>query len=278
MACFEKQFVQETISLQTRRSVQSRGSGLDSWPRDPAPGAGGPAALPRDEAEHWTAEEVLRWGFERFSHDIAIASAFGAEGMVLIDLASRLRANFRVFTLDTGFFFPETYALIERVEREYGVHVERCHPRLSPAQQAQAHGDALWRRDPDHCCGMRKIEPLKEKLRELAAWTTAIRREQTRARANVSKIEWDSKFELVKLNPIADWTHDQVWSYIRANQVPYNPLHDRQYPSIGCTHCTRPVRIGEGLRAGRWAGSSRTECGLHTRDGLGGVTAPALGR
>jgi len=223
-------------------------------------------SLPRDEAERWSPEQVLRWGFERFGRDIAIASAFGAEGIVLIDIAARIRGDFRVFTLDTGFFFPETYALIESVERRYGIRVERCRPALSPAEQARLHGEALWKRQPDRCCAIRKVEPLKAKLAELSAWIAALRREQTAARANVAKIEWDSKFDLVKLNPLADWTHDQVWEYIRAHHVPYNPLHDHGYPSIGCTHCTRPVRIGEDLRDGRWSGFAKTECGLHTRD------------
>ncbi len=222
--------------------------------------------LPRDGAEDWSAEQVLRWGFERFGRDIAIASAFGAEGMVLIDLASKLRSGFRVFTLDTDFFFPETYALIEKVENRYGIQVERCRPNLSPAEQARAHGERLWSRDPDKCCRLRKVEPLRRKLSMLAAWVVAIRREQTQARAGISKIEWDAKFDMVKLNPLADWTHEQVWEYIQTHSVPYNPLHDRNYPSIGCTHCTRPVRTGDDPRAGRWAGFAKTECGLHTRD------------
>jgi phosphoadenosine phosphosulfate reductase len=227
-------------------------------------------SLPRGEAERWSAQDVLHWGFERFGRDIAIASAFGAEGMVLIDLAARLRSGFRVFTLDTGFFFPETYALIETVERRYHIRVERCRPQLTADEQARIHGEALWSRDPDLCCGLRKVEPLKEKLKGLSAWVAAVRRQQTAARANVSKIEWDARFEIVKLNPLADWTHERVWDYIRANHVPYNPLHDRSYPSIGCTHCTRPVRAGEDDRAGRWAGFTKTECGLHAREASAG--------
>ncbi|HEV2423530.1 MAG TPA: phosphoadenylyl-sulfate reductase [Terriglobia bacterium] len=222
-------------------------------------------SLPRDEAERWSPEQVLRWGFERFGRDIAIASGFGAEGIVLIDIAARIKSDFRVFTLDTGFFFPETYALIEKVERRYGIRVERCRPALSPAEQARRYGEALWTRQPDKCCAIRKVDPLKAKLVELSAWVAAIRREQTAARANAAKVEWDAKFDLVKLNPLADWTHNQVWEYIRKHRVPHNPLHDRGYPSIGCTHCTRPVRIGEDLRAGRWSGFGKTECGLHTR-------------
>jgi len=225
------------------------------------------AALETDlpEAEGWSAEEVLRWGFKRFSPHIAIASGFGAEGIVLIDLASRIRPDFRVFTLDTDLFFPATYELIERVERKYGINVERNRSRLTLVEQARAHGDALWARDPDRCCNLRKVEPLRRKLRELCAWASAIRREQTAARAGTPKIHWDAKFNLVKLSPLADWNEQEVWDYIRANDVPYNPLHDENYPSIGCTHCTRPVRIGEDSRAGRWAGFQKTECGLHAR-------------
>jgi phosphoadenosine phosphosulfate reductase len=171
-----------------------------------------------------------------------------------------------VFTLDTGFFFPETYELIEKVERRYSIQVEACRSVISPAEQASVYGDALWAVDPDRCCRLRKVEPLKQKLGELTAWVTAIRRDQTRARARTPKILWDARFELVKLNPLADWTLNQVWDYIGAHQVPYNPLHDRNYWSIGCTHCTRPVQIGEDPRAGRWAGFQKTECGLHTRE------------
>ena len=216
------------------------------------------------QAEHWNAEEVLNWGFERFGSGLAIASAFGAEGMVLIDLASRLRPDFRVFTLDTGFFFPETYALIDEVERRYGITVERVRPALTPAGQALRFGEALWSRDPQRCCELRKLEPLGRKLSELEAWVSAIRRDQTQARAWTPKLERDARFNLVKMNPLADWTWQEVWEYVRANGVPYNPLHDRNYPSIGCTHCTRAIAPGESLRAGRWPGFEKTECGLHS--------------
>lgn len=218
------------------------------------------------EAEAWSAEEALRWGLARFEPQVALASSFGAEDVVLIDLAARLRAGFRVFTLDTDFLFPETYALIEQVQRRYGIRVERCRSLLTPEEQAGAHGAALWSRDPNLCCELRKVEPLKKKLAELQAWATGIRREQAPTRAGTGKLEWDARFGLVKLNPLADWTWRQVWDYIRDRQVPYNPLHDRHYPSIGCTHCTRPVLPGEDLRAGRWAGFAKTECGLHGRE------------
>jgi len=221
--------------------------------------------FPHVEAESWSAEDVLCWGLDRFHPRIALASGFGAEGMVLIDLAVRIHSGLRVLTLDTGFFFPETYTLIERVERRYGIRVERCRPELTPEEQAEAYGEELWARDPDRCCRLRKVEPLQRALQGLDAWITAIRRDQTAARAHARKIEWDRRFGLVKLNPIADWTWEQVWTYVRVHQVPYNPLHDRSYPSIGCTHCTRPVRSNEHLRAGRWSGLQKTECGLHVR-------------
>jgi phosphoadenosine phosphosulfate reductase len=214
-------------------------------------------------AEQWTAEEVLRWAFTTFRKDIAMASGFGVEGMALIDIASRVVPDLKVFTLDTEFLFPETYDLIDRVEKRYGMKVERVYSPLTPEEQEREHGRALWASDPDQCCNLRKIEPLKQKLSELRAWVTAIRRDQTAARSSARKVEWDAKFKLVKINPIADWTTEKVWNYVRKHNVPYNPLHDRNYPSIGCTHCTRAIQPGEDVRAGRWSGFQKTECGLH---------------
>ena len=226
-------------------------------------------------AEAWDPEQILRWSFRQYHPDLAIASGFGAEGMVLIDLAARIRRDVKVFTLDTDFLFPETYMLIGRVEERYGIKVELVRPALSPEEQARQFGPSLWKTNPDECCRMRKVEPLKQKLSTLKAWVTAIRRDQTSARANARKIEWDAQFGLVKINPLVDWTSEQVWNYIRANNVPYNPLHDRNYPSIGCTHCTRAIRPGEGPRAGRWAGFVKTECGLHQPAAVSEVANPA---
>jgi phosphoadenosine phosphosulfate reductase len=213
--------------------------------------------------ESWRAQRILEWACETFGETVAIASAFGAEGMVLIDMASRLREKFRLFTLDTGFLFPETNNLIDQVEQRYGITIERVYALNSPEEKERIHGPALWQRNPDQCCTLRKVEPLRRKLKELRAWVTSIRRDQTAARASAAKLEWDTKFELVKLNPIADWSADDVWQYIREYDVPYNVLHERNYPSIGCTHCTRAVQPGEEERAGRWSESSKTECGLH---------------
>jgi len=214
-------------------------------------------------AETWNAEVALRWAFDRLGSEVALVSAFGPEGMVLIDMAAGIQRRFRLITIDTGFLFPETHKLMAEVEERYGVVIEKLQPALSAAEQEQAHGAALWKRDPDLCCGLRKVEPLRQKLAELRGWITSIRRDQTEARASARKLEWDAKFGLVKINPLADWTANEIWDYIHKNDVPYNRLHERGYPSIGCTHCTRAILLGEDARAGRWPGFAKAECGLH---------------
>ena len=221
--------------------------------------------LRQAEAETRGAAELVSFALQQFSPRIAIASSFGAEDVVLIHLAAQVRPDFRVFTLDTDFLFSETYALIDDLERRYRIKVERTRPRLTPEEQAREFGAALWSREPDQCCNLRKVEPLTKKLSELDAWVTGIRRDQAPTRANARKLDWDAKFGLVKINPLADWTWEQVWEYIRSHEVPYNPLHDQSYPSIGCTYCTRPVQAGEDPRAGRWSGFQKTECGLHAK-------------
>jgi phosphoadenosine phosphosulfate reductase len=214
-------------------------------------------------AETWSPQHVLSWAFRTFGKKVAISSAFGVEGMVLIDMASRISKNFRLFTIDTEFLFAETYNLMDRIEEKYGITIERVYSALSPEEQQRVHGEALWTSNPDLCCNLRKVEPLRRKLDELSAWITSIRRDQTSVRSGAKRIEWDAKFGLVKVNPIVDWTSKQVWRYIHDHDVPYNALHDQDYPSIGCTHCTRAVRPGEDPRAGRWPGFNKTECGLH---------------
>jgi phosphoadenosine phosphosulfate reductase len=215
------------------------------------------------QSEQWRPDEVLRWAFATFGQDFAIASGGGVEGMVLLDIATKVNPKPRVFTLDTEFLFPETYELFDGVEKRYGIKIERVYSALTPEEQQAAHGPALWETEPDKCCDLRKVQPLRRKLSELKAWGTAVRRDQTRQRAYAGKVEWDHKFQLVKINPLADWTNKMVWDYVFKHQVLYNPLHDQNFPSIGCTHCTRAVQPGEDPRAGRWAGSQKTECGLH---------------
>jgi phosphoadenosine phosphosulfate reductase len=214
-------------------------------------------------AETWSPQHVLHWAFQTFGPNVAISSAFGAEGMVLIDMASQISKDFRLFTIDTEFLFPETYALMDRIEEKYGIAIERVYSTLAPEEQARVHGEVLWSHNPDLCCNLRKVEPLRRKLAELSAWITSIRRDQTSVRSAAKRVEWDAKFGLVKINPIVDWTSKQVWRYIHDHDVPYNTLHDQDYPSIGCTHCTRAVSPGEDSRAGRWPGFNKTECGLH---------------
>ncbi len=216
-----------------------------------------------DDLEHAPAAAILSWAVERFGRRLTFATGFGAEGCALIDLIGRYQLPIDVFTLDTGLLFDETYALWRRLETRYGITVRGVRPELSVAAQAQRHGDRLWEREPDRCCGMRKLLPLRVELAQVDAWITAIRREQTPQRANALVIEWDAKFEIAKVNPLVRWTKKDVWTYLRQHDVPYNPLHDQGYPSVGCRPCTTQARTGEDDRAGRWRGVAKTECGLH---------------
>jgi phosphoadenosine phosphosulfate reductase len=208
-------------------------------------------------------ETVLMWAVEEFGEEVALATGFGLEGCVLIDALARVRPDARIFYLDTDLLFPDTYALIARLEARYGVRFERRATKLSLEAQAERYGARLWERDPGECCRLRKVEPMREMLAGLRAWVTAIRRDQTPARAHAGIVERDAQFGLVKINPLAAWSASDVWDYITQHEAPYNPLHDLGYPSIGCTPCTTLVRIGEDPRAGRWRGAVKTECGLH---------------
>lgn len=208
--------------------------------------------------------DVLAWAAGRFAPRITFATAFGAEGCVLVDLIARHHLDVDVFTLDTGLLFPETYALWERLEERYGLTIRAVRPELSLGAQAARHGDALWQRAPDRCCEIRKVAPLRRALAAFDAWITSIRRDQTRERSGARVVERDPTFGLVKVNPLAGWTSEDVQRYVRVHQVPVNPLHARSYPSIGCMPCTSAVAPGEGPRAGRWRGREKTECGLHS--------------
>lgn len=214
-----------------------------------------------------SAEDVLRWAIEEFSHDVALATGFGAEGCVLVSMLSALNPGMRIFYLDTDLLFPETYALRDQLEARYGVHFERRATSLSVSDQAAEYGERLWERDPDLCCRLRKVEPLKEMLDGMRAWVTAIRRDQSPARAHIDHVEWDPKFGLVKISPLAAWSARDVWEYVKLNDVPYNPMLDHGFGSIGCVPCTTPIQIGEDPRAGRWRGSSKVECGIHLQSG-----------
>ena len=210
-----------------------------------------------------TPEETLRWAFEQFGETATIATGFGAEGVALIDIAVKVTPTPNIFFLDTAFLFSETHELRQRIEQRYGIRIKSFQSQLTPQQQEIEFGPRLWSTDPDLCCRLRKLEPLKEALQGRAAWITAIRRDQTIERSNAEVVEWDYQWQLIKINPLVRWGRGDVWDYIKRNHVPYNALHDRGYPSIGCTHCTISVGEGESERAGRWAGKVKTECGLH---------------
>ena len=209
-------------------------------------------------------EALLARVLGEYGRDAALSCSFGGtSGMVLLDMAVRVAPDVRILTLDTEFLFPETYALIERVEERYGIAVERVKTGVTPEAQAAQYGEALWERDPDLCCRIRKVEPMRAATEGLRAWITGIRRDQSPTRRDTPAVKWDDKFHLVKVNPLVSWTEKDVWAYLVAHEVPYNALHDQQYASIGCTHCTRPIQLGEDIRAGRWAGKGKLECGLH---------------
>ena len=209
---------------------------------------------------------VLRWAQDSFAPDIALACSFGGtSGMVLVDLASKLGLNAEVFYLDTDVLFPETYRLRDQVAQRYGFSPVGYRSRIPLSEQAEQYGEALWQRDPNRCCYLRKVEPNERALAGKRAWITGIRRDQSATRREVSFVEWDNTFDLIKINALATWSEDEVWEYIHANDVPYNPLHDQGYPSLGCVPCTRAVKPGEDRRAGRWSGFDKTECGLHVQ-------------
>jgi phosphoadenosine phosphosulfate reductase len=210
------------------------------------------------DLEQSSAQEVLEYMVEQFHPRLYVACSFQKEASVIMDMLLKIEPSARFFTLDTGVLFPETYATWKQLEDRYGVKVE-VHQGMTLARQAELHGDELWNSDPDACCGIRKVEPLKEALSQVDAWISGLRRDQSPNRRKTQKLHWDKKHGLWKANPLADWTEKDVWRYISDNDVPYNELHDRGYASVGCTHCTLP---GSG-RAGRWAGTDKIECGLH---------------
>lgn len=219
-----------------------------------------------DSFEAKQPQDLLAYALEKYHPKIVLACSFGAEDVVLVDIVHRINPTVPLFYLDTDFLFPETYATRDRIIERYQlkpVQVIQVKSLLTPQKQAESYGDALWTSNPDQCCQLRKVEPLTRVLQNYDAWITGIRRDQAPSRASAGLIEWDQKFKLVKVNPLARWTWTDVWTYIQVYEVPYNTLHDQNYPSIGCTYCTAPVAPGEDPRAGRWKNFTKTECGLH---------------
>ena len=213
-----------------------------------------------------TPEEILSWAIERFGDKFTMATAFGPEGMTILEMLSGISPKSWVFNLDTGYQFAETLALRDRVAELYGIEVELLQPELTVVEYEKLHGGPLYVINPNQCCGDRKLKVLKKAACGMHAWASAIRRDQSPDRALAPIVGWDKKFHLVKVSPLANWTKKQVWDRILARKIPYNPLHDEGFPSIGCKPCTKAVGFGEDERAGRWSGTGKTECGLHTQD------------
>ncbi|MGF1508144.1 MAG: phosphoadenylyl-sulfate reductase [Myxococcota bacterium] len=207
--------------------------------------------------------DLLRAASEHFGDQLVLTTAFGLEGSVLVDMIGRHRLPIRIVTLDTGLFFRETLRTWRRLEERYDLRIEGMSPALSLEAQTERHGDRLWEREPDLCCDLRKLEPLRRILSGSQAWITGVRREQTPERASTPKVGEDDRFQVTKLAPLADWPLARVRHYLKHHEVPYNPMFDDGYPSVGCRPCTTKVAPGEDLRAGRWRGHEKRECGLH---------------
>jgi len=213
-----------------------------------------------------TPREILEWAVERFYPRLTMATAFGAEGCVLLHLLAEIEPRVRVFNLDTGYQFAETLELRERIAARYGIEVELVRADTTVAEYERQHDGPLYVSNSDQCCYDRKIVPLRRALVGYDAWITAIRSDQSSHRAGAQVVGEDPKFGLVKINPLLNWTRRDVWAFIVTHNVPYNPLHDQGYASIGCWPCTRKVSAGGDERSGRWAGQAKTECGLHSLD------------
>ena len=214
-------------------------------------------------------QEILRWAVKRFHPRLLMATAFGAEGCCIIHMLSEIEKGVKLINLETGYQFPETLALRETIRERYGMTVEYILPDTTVSEYEKLNNGPLYEVNPDQCCFDRKVRPLKAAMERIdpLAWISAIRKDQTVNRAaNAGVIQWDAKFKVVKVNPLLNWNKGQVWKFILDNDVPYNELHDRGFPSIGCWPCTRATRPGEDDRAGRWAGQAKKECGLHVID------------
>ena len=218
--------------------------------------------LPELDFEALTAEELLRWACDTFGERLCLTCSWQRQSSALVHMVSELGLEIDVVELDTKLFFQETYETRDRLVERYRLKLVRPEV-ISVAEQHMREGPNLWQTNPDRCCHIRKVEPLERALAGYDAWITGIRREQSASRANAQKVEWSERYGVWKIQPLVDWDAKRVQAYIHVNEIPYNPLHDAGFPSIGCIPCTRPVREGEEERAGRWAGSDKLECGIH---------------
>lgn len=243
----------------------------------PAAAPNGAVRIPSEEELAWlreqsallesaTPREIIAWAAEHYQPRLGMATAFGPEGCVILHYLAEIDPKTYVFNLDTGYQFAETLELRDRIAARYGIEVELRRPKTTVDEYEQLHGGPVYKSNPDKCCFDRKLTVLHEAARELNAWMSGIRRDQSTDRARAAIVGWDKKFGLVKISPLANWTKQQVWKLITDENIPYNPLHDQGYTSIGCWPCTRAVMFGEDERAGRWSGSGKTECGLHSAD------------
>jgi len=214
--------------------------------------------------EAMSAEDVLRWAYSEYGERLCLTCSWQMQSSVLVHMVSSLGLDVPVVELDTGLFFAETYETRERLVERYDLKLIRPEI-LSVAEQHREEQPNLWERDPDRCCHIRKVEPLERALEPYDAWISGIRREQSLTRKDAQKVEWSERYGVWKVHPLVDWDAKRVQAYIAVNEIPYNPLHDRGYPSVGCMPCTRPVQRDEDDRAGRWADSDEIECGIHTK-------------
>jgi phosphoadenosine phosphosulfate reductase len=223
--------------------------------------------------ESATPEEIIAWGVDHYAPYLTMATAFGPEGCVILAMLAKIAPETYVFNLETGYQFPETLELRDRIAEKYGIEVDLLTPELSVEEYEAVNGGPLYRTNPNQCCHDRKIKTLERASSVMHAWMSGIRRDQSADRAKAAIVGWDKRFGLVKISPLANWTKKDVWKRITGESIPYNPLHDQGYPSIGCWPCTRAVAVGEAdERAGRWSGMKKTECGLHSvseQDGSG---------
>ncbi len=223
--------------------------------------------LPTTPLENATTEEVLAWAYATYGERVAMSTAFGPSGVVLMHLASRINPGAKVFFVDTGFHFDETLEMVERVGARLPLDIQVVEPALTVREQALVHGDQLYIVEPDRCCALRKVEPTQRILGGLDAWMTALRRDQGASRAHTPVVELKRQAdgrELVKIAPLVRWTRNDVWRHVHTHDLPYNPLHDQGYASVGCRPCTSVATDATDERSGRWAGQGKTECGLHT--------------
>lgn len=245
----------------------------DVAPLEPTPELLAELADASKQLETATPEEIVAWGVEKFAPHLTMATAFGPEGCVILSMLAEIDPSTYVFNLDTGYQFQQTLDLRDQIARRYGVEVEMLQPELSVPEYEAKHGGPLYLSNSNQCCFDRKVVVLRKAVIGKHAWMSGIRRDQSADRAVAPIVAWDKKFNLVKISPLANWTKGDVWKRITDKDVPYNPLHDQGYPSIGCWPCTRAVQDGDDdERSGRWSGTSKSECGLHSleeRDGSG---------